>query len=156
MRFAQVTNPGVSQRAYLLGLLPKLSAAGPLDTARSADARLLQTDGFHSTTRSGILVPVKIDRSKYDAGGKLKNGAFKGRFVAGKMTGAWKWYRENGKLMQAGSFVDERKSGVWKRYHPNGSLYDEGRFVDNQKVGEWRVYDAKGKPVKTARHKSAA
>jgi antitoxin component YwqK of YwqJK toxin-antitoxin module len=71
---------------------------------------------------------VKIDRSKCDS---------------------------DGKLMQTGSFVDEKKSGIWMRYHTQGSLYDEGRFVDNQKVGEWRVNDAKGRLVKTDRHKFA-
>jgi antitoxin component YwqK of YwqJK toxin-antitoxin module len=72
-----------------------------------------------------------------------------GKFAAGKMSGQWKWYRENGKLMQTGSFVGGKRSGVWKRYHPNGALYDEGEFAENQKIGEWRVYDAKGKLLKT-------
>ena len=69
------------------------------------------------------------------------------------MTGAWKWYRESGQLMQTGCFTEDRKSGVWKRYHPNGALYDEGKFSADQKVGEWRVYDARRKLIKIAHHK---
>jgi len=41
------------------------------------------------------------------------------------MTGQWKWYRENGELMQTGSFENEKKVGIWKRYRPNRVLYDE-------------------------------
>ena len=69
------------------------------------------------------------------------------------MTGEWKWYRENGKLMQTGSFADEKRAGIWKRYHPNGAPYDEGEYANDKKVGEWRRYDAKGKLSKTTRHK---
>jgi antitoxin component YwqK of YwqJK toxin-antitoxin module len=71
-----------------------------------------------------------------------------------QVSGEWKWYRENGKLMQTGSFVEEKKSGVWKRYHPNGALHDEGKFADNKKVGEWRAYDAKGKLIKITKQKT--
>ena len=28
------------------------------------------------------------------------------------------------------------------------------KFTDNQKIGEWRVYDARGKLIKTTKHKS--
>ena len=39
--------------------------------SRSAEARLLQWDGFRSDARSGILMSVKIDRSKCDTDCKL-------------------------------------------------------------------------------------
>ena len=29
----------------------------------------------------------------------------------------------------------------------------DGKFADNQKIGEWRVYDARGKLIKTTKHK---
>lgn len=76
-----------------------------------------------------------------------------GKFAGGKMTDAWKWYRGNGNLLQTGSFVAEKKSGVCKRYRPHGVPHDEGSFSDNQKIGDWRAYDAKGKLVKTTKHK---
>ncbi len=28
------------------------------------------------------------------------------------------------------------------------------KFTDHQKIGEWRVYDARGKLIKTTKHKS--
>jgi hypothetical protein len=77
-----------------------------------------------------------------------------GEFVSGKMSGEWKWYRENGKLVQTGSFVEEKKSSIWKRFHLNGTLYHEGKFADNKKVGEWLAYDAKGKLIKITKHKN--
>ena len=40
-----------------------------------------------------------------------------------------------------------------KNSHPNGALYAEGQFTDNRKVGQWRSYDAKGKLMKTIKHK---
>ncbi len=70
------------------------------------------------------------------------------------MTGQWKWYRENGELMQTGSFENEKKVGIWKRYRPNRVLYDEGEYIDDKKVGQWRRYDANGKMSKTTRHKT--
>jgi len=69
------------------------------------------------------------------------------------MTGEWKWYRENGELMQTGSFDHEKKVGFWKRYHPHGAPYDEGEYIDDRKIGEWRTYDLNGKVIKTTRHK---
>jgi antitoxin component YwqK of YwqJK toxin-antitoxin module len=88
----------------------------------------------------------------------LANGNLKaiGRFEKGKMIGDWKWYRENGELMQTGSFdLDEQKCGRWTRYQENGKLYDEGEFLAGKKVGEWHVYDKNGKLAKTSKHKSA-
>jgi antitoxin component YwqK of YwqJK toxin-antitoxin module len=49
------------------------------------------------------------------------------------MTGEWKWYRENGKLMQTGSFDNEIKTGLWKRYREDGDLMDETEFINGKK-----------------------
>ena len=49
------------------------------------------------------------------------------------MTGDWKWYRENGKLMQTGSFDNEIKTGLWTRYQEDGNLMDETEFVNGKK-----------------------
>jgi len=75
-----------------------------------------------------------------------------GAFTNGKITGEWKWYRENGQLMQTGSFTDQKKSGVWKRYHPNGAPYDEGEYLNDKRIGAWRTFKADGKLAKTIRH----
>ena len=60
------------------------------------------------------------------------------------MDGAWKWWRENGKPLQAGAFKKGKQLGLWKRYHDNGRLWDEGTYEDGTKVGEWKVYDKAG------------
>ncbi|HMO64973.1 MAG TPA: hypothetical protein PKE47_07080, partial [Verrucomicrobiota bacterium] len=70
--------------------------------------------------------------------------------------GEWKWYRENGELMQTGAFVDGRRTGVWRRYRPDGSLLDEGTYDGEHKIGEWKTCDAHGTPVKVKVHQPRA
>ena len=64
------------------------------------------------------------------------------------MTGEWRWYHENGQLLQTGSFEDERKVGIWRRYHPNGALHDEGEYLADKRVGEWKTHDDAGNLTK--------
>jgi len=60
----------------------------------------------------------------------------------GEFTGSWKWWRENGRVLQFGDFNDGKQVGPWKRYHANGQLMDEGSYgQDGNKVGEWKVYN---------------
>ena len=64
------------------------------------------------------------------------------------MMGEWKWFRENGQLMQVGTLDKDKKTGIWKRYHPNGA-YMIQEYIDGEKSGEWLIYDADGKIAKT-------
>jgi antitoxin component YwqK of YwqJK toxin-antitoxin module len=50
------------------------------------------------------------------------------------MVGEWKWYRENGNLMQIGAFENGKRIGLWERYHESGALYDSGEFKDDKKL----------------------
>jgi antitoxin component YwqK of YwqJK toxin-antitoxin module len=50
------------------------------------------------------------------------------------MVGEWKWYWENGNLMQIGTFTNEKKNGIWTRFKEDGSLLDETKFMDGKKV----------------------
>ena len=58
---------------------------------------------------------MKIDRSKYDADGKLKNGVFKER------------YHPNGSLYDEGRFIDNQKVGEWRVYDSKGKLVKTAR-----------------------------
>ena len=50
-----------------------------------------------------------------------------------KMIGEWKWYRENGKLLQTGSLDKDVKTGVWTRYREDGNLMDRTEFFVGKK-----------------------
>ena len=87
---------------------------------------------------------MKMDNSKIDKEGKLKQGVHheyfkngslscKGSFKEGERIGEWKWYRENGELMQTGSLDNDIKTGVWTRYRPDGKLMDKTEFLNGKK-----------------------
>ena len=49
------------------------------------------------------------------------------------MKGEWKWYRENGNLLQVGSLDNDIKTEVWTRYREDGTLMDETIFIKGKK-----------------------
>jgi antitoxin component YwqK of YwqJK toxin-antitoxin module len=55
------------------------------------------------------------------------------------MAGEWKWYRENGKLLQVGPLDNDIKTGVWTRYSVDGALMNETVFI-NGKKGKVKKY----------------
>jgi antitoxin component YwqK of YwqJK toxin-antitoxin module len=65
---------------------------------------------------------MKLDKSKCDADGRLKNGTFKeyfkdgvlsrvGEYRAGEKTGEWKYYLRNGSLKAIGSYDHGKMTG---------------------------------------------
>jgi len=51
-------------------------------------------------------------------------------------TGEWKYYNENGQLVEVGSFnKDGYKEGEWKTYYDNGQVESEGRYGVNGAIG---------------------
>jgi hypothetical protein len=67
---------------------------------------------------------MKMDQSKYDPDGKLKNGISKEYF-------------KDGTLSCAGEYKNGEKTGEWKYYLRNGSVKAAGRFSKGKMVGEW-------------------
>jgi antitoxin component YwqK of YwqJK toxin-antitoxin module len=45
------------------------------------------------------------------------------------------------------------KNGMVKEFFKDGVLSCAGEYGNDKKIGEWRTYDAKGKLIKTTRHK---
>ena len=72
-------------------------------------------------------MPVKPVRAidRYD-NGKVRH---RGANVAGKMHGAWKFYRRDGSLMRSGSFAEGKQVGVWRTFDKNGKVVRETRFA---------------------------
>ena len=86
---------------------------------------------------------MKLDKSKCDADGRLKNGTFKecckdgvlscvGKYCTGEKTGEWKYYLRNGLLKAIGSYHG-KMTGEWKWYRENGELMQTGSFDDEKK-----------------------
>ena len=80
---------------------------------------------------------MKIDNSKFNKDGELKNGVhqeyFKdgsvsceGEFKDDEWTGKWKYYLANGKLKAIGKYKDGKMSGEWKWYRANGKFMQTG------------------------------
>jgi antitoxin component YwqK of YwqJK toxin-antitoxin module len=100
--------------------------------------------------------PMKMDKGKYDAGGKLKNGIFKEHFKDGTLScigeysnsekvGEWKYYLRNGSLKAIGKYSNGKMTAEWKWYRENGEeLMQTGSFYDEKKVGIWKRYHANG------------
>lgn len=76
-----------------------------------------------------------------------------GRYDDDVIAGPWKWYRKTGQLMQTGSFSAGKKTGTWTRYYPNGEMMDEGRYEADERVGTWHYYDRDGNLSKSREHK---
>ena len=104
---------------------------------------------------------MKIDNSKLDADGNLKNGLFQehfkdgalaseGEFRAGERTGLWKYYLVNGQLKAVGHYEADKMVGPWTWYRENGELMQTGAFVvqgDKEKrEGVWKRYHPNGNP----------
>ncbi len=52
----------------------------------------------------------------------------KGRMKAEKLHGDWKWFRKDGVIMRSGSFNAGRQTGVWITYDQQGKPYKKTNF----------------------------
>jgi len=59
------------------------------------------------------------------------NGAVKsrGRYTAGEMTGAWKFFRRDGSLLREGSFANGKQKGPWTTFTPDGTPHKTTNFA---------------------------
>jgi antitoxin component YwqK of YwqJK toxin-antitoxin module len=102
---------------------------------------------------------MKLDQSKLDAAGNLKNGRFEehfkdgalasaGDYRDGEKTGTWKYYLKNGQLKAIGEYVDGKMTGPWTWYRENGQLMQTGGFIvedgKEKKHGLWKRYHPNG------------
>ena len=66
---------------------------------------------------------MNLDKSKFDTGGRLKNGISKKFF-------------KDGALSCVGKFHNGEKTGEWKYYLRNGSLKAIGEYANGKLTGE--------------------
>ncbi|MDH3463501.1 MAG: hypothetical protein OEM32_07750 [Acidimicrobiia bacterium] len=128
----------------------------------------MQTAGNDSPVADGPTVRYFKDGATIAAQGHVKagkktgiwtyyynNGQIQGvgRYDDDVISGFWKWYRKTGQLMQSGSFAAGKKTGVWTRYHRNGEMMDEGRYESDRRVGTWHYYDSDGNVTRSQEHR---
>ena len=98
---------------------------------------------------------MKIDNSKFDKDGKLKQGphqeyfkngtvSCEGNFKDGERTGEWKYYLANGQLKAIGNYINGKMTGEWKWYRENGKLMQTGSLDNDIKTGVWTRYREDG------------
>ena len=101
------------------------------------------------------IYSVKVDKSKHDTHGQLKNGIFKeffkdgalscvGEYRNGEKIGEWKYYLRNGLTKAVGRYDHGKMTDEWKWYRENGELMQTGSFDDEKKVGIWKRYHPNG------------
>src|SRR3954468_7904634 len=66
------------------------------------------------------------------------------------ISGKYKSYYENGKLMVEGNFDDGEKSGSFTEYHENGTPARRFNYVNGLRHGVVEVFDDDGKPIQKA------
>lgn len=55
---------------------------------------------------------------------------FEGKYRAGEMHGAWKFFRKDGSLMREGVFCKGKQVGKWRTFDRLGKLVKETDFGD--------------------------
>ncbi len=123
-------------------------------TASTGDTDDQPQASYCATQRKGWC-PVKIDDSKYDSSGQLKNGLFEehfkdgtlscvGEYINGEKAGEWKYYFRNGMVQAIGRYSNGKLIDKWTWYRQNGQLMQTGTFEEEKKVGLWKRYHPNG------------
>jgi antitoxin component YwqK of YwqJK toxin-antitoxin module len=87
---------------------------------------------------------MKMDQSRTDSSGRLKQGPYTeyfkggsvscvGEFAEGLKTGEWKYFLKNGRLKAIGRYENDEMTGEWRWYRENGELMQTGSFLNNKK-----------------------
>ncbi|MNT41443.1 MORN repeat variant [compost metagenome] len=50
------------------------------------------------------------------------------KYLNGKKNGPWRWYDENGALLENGEFKNGDKTGQWKFYDEKGNLTETRNY----------------------------
>lgn len=68
-----------------------------------------------------------------------KDGSEEGKMIDGLKQGIWKYYDENGNLINIKNYKNDTLHGIQKTYHENGQISDESYYVNGILRGskEW-------------------
>lgn len=82
----------------------------------------------------------------YDQNGNIIN---KGNFIKGVKEGLWIYYFENGSIEQKGKYKENLPHGEWLWYYPNGQLRRQENFYKGKYEGEIKDFDTIGNLVQS-------
>lgn len=81
-------------------------------------------------------------------------GRMEGLYAAGKRTGPWTAYFQNGAVRSRANYAEGVEEGPTEVFHENGMPYYSGQYVGGMPVGEWVFYSDKGSELKRVRYDS--
>ena len=119
-------------------------------------AKLYFDNGFlkqETTYKNGEIIGLtKLYKEKIrdvlDGIGKMEKG--------GILTGAWKYFHDDGKTEELIGFYNDKGEQVdkWQSFYPNGILKVESFFVNGKREGERKLYKEDGSLEKTELYKN--
>ncbi|MFK7970265.1 MAG: toxin-antitoxin system YwqK family antitoxin [Bacteroidia bacterium] len=77
----------------------------------------------------------------------------RGALVNGYPTGPWQYLYESKRVKESGNYFAGKKTGLWYGYYENGELYDKTYFVNGEQVSR-TVYDKAGRICYISSHSS--
>lgn len=90
-----------------------------------------------------------LTTKKWPSGKKKSSGYM----ACGKRMGAWKYYDENGVLLEEYELKDGKKEGDYKSFHPNGKVKAQGIYERDKKKGLWKEFHDNGALFKEETYK---
>ncbi|HHS95520.1 MAG TPA: toxin-antitoxin system YwqK family antitoxin [Phaeodactylibacter sp.] len=128
------------------------------------DGFLIQTLNFQEGTLEGLYQkyhPLEgtVQTISYFKNGKLngqslsfaKDGktiTHSGQYIHGNKTGHWKYYDNDGTLLQEEHYVQGKLKGKQTFYFPNGKIRKQANFFNGGLHGAFVVYNEKGQIIK--------
>lgn len=81
--------------------------------------------------------------------------AWVGKYRNYQKHGKWKFYDDEGHLLEVESYSRGKRNGVRKEFYPDGKLAFEGAYSNHKPEGVWKYWHKNGKPEKTGTYKDS-
>lgn len=65
---------------------------------------------------------------------------------AGKLSGHWRYWNEEGQLLREGDYADGLREGDWVEFHANGQKHYQGFLHVGFNEGPWKYWHENGQP----------
>lgn len=147
--------PGTPDTAPPAIPVPKL--ASRKETPENAKpGELVAVQEFYET---GQLYTQRSERVAPDGKSRVRVGAMKawhesgkpmvegGYDDAGRKSGHWRYWDEQGQLRNEGDYAADLNEGDWIQNHANGQRYRQGFFHASLAEGPWKYWHDNGQPM---------
>jgi len=119
------------------------ATAGVVEAAVEIDVSKKVEEVLESDVSSEIAIAEAVD-------------AATSGYYGSKQNGEWKFYNENGKLVEVGTYLNGRKDGKWIDYYANGQQKKEQVWKQGKLMEVTAYFDEKGKPLDIGTIKSGS